>query len=301
LYVCLHHDDDLGKLTLNDDALARSMATIPEEFLRIKKSEEDDELNLESLFEEKDSNEPRRDEIDSYLVNVEIAGRSYKLRQPPDKGSLFAHQVWSGSRLLARYIAEEGSDLVKNRATIEFGAGTALPSLVALSCGTKMTIITDYPDDDVIQALRETVGHNWNVVGRPLGRVAVVGHEWGQSIDEIARAVHRLQGGIEIDTRETGETRIYFDVAFLSECLWNHKLHKSLAKSLDSLLHPVHGIAIVTYAHHFPGLEKEDDGFFLLCEEEYGMISEHVKTEPMAYMWDETKTKEIHLTILKRK
>jgi hypothetical protein len=79
-----------------------------------------------------------------------------------------------------------------------------------------------------------------------------------------------------------------------------HSTHESLAASVDNLLHPVHGLAILTYAHHIPGKEKEDDAFFTLCEAQYGFVVEHVETRSMSYMWDSTKSIDVMLMVIRR-
>ena len=274
---------------------------IPEEYLPIKDDNETLELDIfaspESSVDEDNTGE--------WLVHVVIAGRSYALQQPPDKGTLFAHQVWSGSKLMARYIAEE--DLARHKTTIEFGAGTALPSLVALATGSKHSIITDYPDEEMLQAIRETVGHNWSVCGTPIDRVKVVGHEWGKGVEDIRQAVRTLERSHahpptskDEEEHNTAHHDYCFDIAFLSECLWMHKTHGVLAESLDKVLHPDHGMAILTYAHHIPGCEEQDDAFFQLCYDMYGFTTEHIRTEALDYMWDESKTIDVHLKVMRR-
>jgi EEF1A N-terminal glycine/lysine methyltransferase len=268
---------------------------VPEEYLPVKHDGDEWEIDIFASPESSDDG----DGDTGPLVNVAIAGHSYILQQPPDKGTLFAHQVWSGSKLMARYIAEE--DLARHKRTIEFGAGTALPSLVALATGSKLSIITDYPDEEMLQAIRETVGHNWRVCGNPIHRVKVVGHEWGQSVEHILQAVRTLESTHPPTSQEHNAPHgCCFDLALLSECLWMHKSHGILAKSLDRVLHPDHGMAILTYAHHIPGCEEHDDAFFQLCHDTYGFTTEHVRTEALPYMWDDSKTIDVHLKVIRR-
>ena len=288
-------------------------------------ADEDTPDSLAVLFHVPDDND--NDDAENHSstspTKVEVGSMSFLVQQPPDKGTLFAHQVWSGSRLLAQYVLDH-PQLVQNMSTIEFGAGTALPSLAALKNGSKFTVITDYPDEDMLQAIRETVGHNWNTLytqssaDGPLleDRVVVAGHEWGTCTKAIQQQVTMAQQNIQTteedddddDDNENGTIRSdtmtssLFDVALLSECLWNHSLHEKLAASLNALLHPTHGIAILTYAHHIPGLEEQDDSFFTFCQEQYGFqtLHQHTLTHTMPYMWDSTKTIPIQLKVMVR-
>jgi len=258
---------------------------IPAEFLPNKEQGSDDN-GFGGLFREKEDEEKNSRPIESVVV----ANHSFKLLLPPDVGTLFAHQVWSGSILLAEFLASNAEKYVQNKKTVELGAGTALPSLVALAFGSQLSVITDYPDEEVLQSLKETVGYNWETCGRPIGRVEVVGHGWGEPVDEITQTVSKLSSD-----RNNG----YFDLAILSECLWMHRSHGALVKSVDRLLHPERGCAILTYAHHVPGCEQADDAFFELCEER-GLSTIRQEAREMSYMWDSSKTIVVHLRIISR-
>jgi nicotinamide N-methyltransferase len=256
---------------------------IPSQYLPSHNHEQDGELQL--IFKDGDDND---DEKQLSSENVTIAGRTYRLQRPPDIGTLFAHQVWSGSKFLADFLANNPNYLEGKR-TIEFGAGTALPSLVALAHGSALSIITDYPDPAVLQCLRETIGYNWNICLHPVSRVAVVGHEWGTSTDGILDAVCKLTNGGD---------EVRFDVAFLSECLWLHRRHAALLKSLDRLL-TSKGKAILTYAHHIPGKEKEDDAFFDVAAAA-GFKITFSSQRYMDYMWDKKKKIVVLLRVIER-
>jgi nicotinamide N-methyltransferase len=197
---------------------------------------------------------------------------------------------------LARYLLDKPS-LVTNKRTIELGAGTALPSLVALSLGSSLSVLTDYPHDHVLQSLRLTVGYNWEACYGSPSRVAVLGHEWGSDVTQIFHKVETMMGAKDTNCNSSFHP---FHVIFLSECLWNHAAHDKLATSIHNLLHPTEGLAIVTYAHHVPGKEREDDAFFSLCQDKYHFITHHISHQSMPYMWDSTKTIDIYLKVLRR-
>jgi nicotinamide N-methyltransferase len=274
---------------------------IPAEFL--PKLANDDTTNGDSsefgnLFHEDDDDDDLdpsdRNRDGTTTEEVTIAGLKYRLRSPPDVGTLFAHQVWSGSKFLADFLASNADRYLKNKRTVEFGAGTALPSLVALACGSQLSVITDYPDEGVLNAIKETVGCNWETCAEPLGRVAVVGHEWGTETDGVTQALSKMSGSDEQD-----DGNLCFDLAILSECLWMHRTHAALAQSLSKLLHSEQSFAVLTYAHHVPGFEEQDDAFFDLCNQ-YGFDIVHEESQEMAYMWDTSKTIVVNLKVLCR-
>lgn len=226
--------------------------------------------------------------------------------------------MWSGSKYLSSYLIDNQSNLLKSQnsdslslnsesSVVEFGAGTALPSLTSISVGCSHCVISDYPDDDVLQSLRETVGMNYlDMVSyrnqqkdkdrniRDDMEIYVKGYEWGKEVDTLLHSPFVEQG--EKD-KETFTNK--FDIALLSECLWLHNEHGALAYSVYNSLKNG-GIAILTYAHHIPGKEKEDDDFFVLCREKYGMIVEHEEVRQMPYMWDPSKPITIHLKVIRK-
>jgi nicotinamide N-methyltransferase len=271
---------------------------IPAEFLA--KQANDDTSNGDmrefgNLFDEDcEEFDPSDRDGTTTTEEVTIAGLQYRLRSPPDVGTLFAHRVWSGSKFLAEFLASHADLYVKNKRTVELGAGTALPSLVALTHGSQLSVITDYPDEGVLQAIKETVGLNWESCGEPLGRVAVAGHEWGTGMKGVAEAVEQISC-----SDEQKEEGISFDLAILSECLWMHRAHGALVQSLSKLLHPEQSFAIATYAHHVPGCEEQDDAFFHLCKQN-GFDIVHEESQEMPYMWDSSKTIVVHLKVMCR-
>jgi predicted nicotinamide N-methyase len=261
-------------------------SSVPQEFRpKEEGTDGDDGEGIATLFAQDDSD---ADADDWTFQDITIADFTYKLKLPPSTGTLFCDQVWSGSKLLAEFLALNAQTYVTRKRTIEFGAGTALPSLVALSHGSSFSLVTDYPDEQLLQAIRETVGWNWPACSCPQNRVAVLGHEWGTSIDDILKA------------DDDDDDDAYFDLAILSECLWKHRCHAALAKSLHEVLHPSRGVAVLTYAHHIPGKEREDDAFFDICEAEYGLAVAIKIPNQVEYQWDNQKSITEFLVVLRR-
>ncbi len=283
-------DDD------DDDDIPLEFQPIVASQLHSIAAEEEKEASITNLFGHEDDND---NDIDAFQsINIGSSSPiplSFTVRLPPDIGTLFAHRVWSGSKLLAEYLAKHATDewlMLPQSSMIEFGAGTALPSLVALAYDCPCAVLTDYPHDDLLQAMRDTVGRNWDVCGRPKGRVAVMGHAWGTSTDQVVAAV----------PHHSKNTPFYFDIAILSECIWLHRSHSDLLTSIHRLLHPISGRAIVTYAHHVPGHEAADEAFFTLAQSgPYQLETIIHESHDCSYMWDDTKTIVVHLKVLARR
>lgn len=72
-----------------------------------------------------------------------------------------------------------------------------------------------------------------------------------------------------------------------------------LLSSVDALVRPG-GLVVLSYAHHIPGLEADDDAFFALAAD-CGLIEVHRSTEPMRHMWDPAKTVTQYLVVLQKR
>jgi len=165
---------------------------------------------------------------------------------------LFSHFLWNSSLLLAELVeagtlglsatGESASSARQDRAagavdvapsrdfdiaglsTIELGAGTALPSIMAALLGARHVVVTDYPSDVVMKTLRQNVAANTQPSFSPSGRIVSVedgagiqveGHGWG-----------------ELDTPLAVKHRHTFDRVFVADCLWMPWQHGNLQRSI---------------------------------------------------------------------
>jgi predicted nicotinamide N-methyase len=65
--------------------------------------------------------------------------------------------VWNGARVISDYLEQNAKELVIGKNVLEFGAGGGLPSLVCAMRGAITTVITDYPDPDLVENLQKNV------------------------------------------------------------------------------------------------------------------------------------------------
>lgn len=127
---------------------------------------------------------------------------------------------------------------------IEFGAASALPSIICLLKGISYAMVTDYPDAPLLEAIKKNLKTN---VGHPgCGfNYDVRGYVWGKCCKEII---------------ETGT----YEIAILSDLVFNHSQHISLRKSLLEVLPNPGSIAIVSFTHHRTWLRHKDLEFIEL-------------------------------------
>ncbi|PSS02515.1 nicotinamide N-methyltransferase [Coniella lustricola] len=155
---------------------------------------------------------------------------------------LFSHYLWNASLLLAEFVeagtlaAEPNLESalgppltdfdISDLATIELGAGAALPSLLATLLGARRVVMTDYPAPAVISNLRANAQRNVKSEFSPLGKIAedvlVEGHAWG-----------------ELSSSSSSSSEINhhaFDRVMICDCLWMPWQHANLLASIDWFL-----------------------------------------------------------------
>lgn len=164
-----------------------------------------------------------------------------------DDRRLFSHYLWNASLLLAELVEagtlglglgvdkEQGQSSeglhgaplaafdVKGLATMELGAGTALPSIMAALLGARRVCATDYPAPAVVSNLAANIARNARPEMSPLAslveNVEAGGHSWGEFGTDLA---------------ERG--RHAFDRVFVCDCLWMPWQHDNLLQSIEWFL-----------------------------------------------------------------
>jgi len=143
----------------------------------------------------------------------------------------------------------QAGNLIKDKTVLEFGAGAGLPSLVCGLKGASTTVVTDYPDAELIENLQYNVDH-CDGLGTP-PKVFVEGYLWGASTD---RVMHHLPGS-------NG-----FDILILADHLFNHSEHAKLLDSIKKTLKRTHEAkALVFFTPYRPWLLQKDLAFFDLA------------------------------------
>lgn len=67
---------------------------------------------------------------------------------------------WNAARSFSTYLLAHGPDFVKGRKILELGAGGGLPSIVCAAAGAEKVVITDYPDQALVDNIRFNVETN---------------------------------------------------------------------------------------------------------------------------------------------
>ncbi|PWY99114.1 hypothetical protein BCV70DRAFT_163578 [Testicularia cyperi] len=222
-------------------------------------------LNLPAKYN--DSNAPNKPTRIRYRI-AQNSGTNTKL---------FAHHQWDAGLYLADLIAEQSKGStkgkerqdsfadVRGRATVELGAGTGLPGLVACLMGAATTVLTDYPDPLVIQNLQQNLDL---AICRPNSArpdlseqfrearrtITVQGLGWGNAEEEATVLKH-----------SPGDQG--FDIVLAADVLWVSSAHPLLIQSIRKLLKRSRGARCVLVAGFHTGRPAVRRFFLQLAQE----------------------------------
>ena len=142
----------------------------------------------------------------------------------------FAHHLWNGELSIARDL-DAGTLDVAGLDVLELGAGTGLAGILACLSGAKNVVLSDYPADAILAALRDNVDRLARSQGK--SNCHVVGHAWGTSVDPLL--AHAPRGA--------------FDVILLADCLWMPEQHDALLRTIAACLAPQGKVICVAGFH----------------------------------------------------
>ncbi|CAO1616599.1 unnamed protein product [Sympodiomycopsis kandeliae] len=203
------------------------------------------------------------------LTSWTYQGITTRYRIPNHTGTstkLFAHYQWDAGielckELIQAYLSgDESCPFLTHHADniLELGAGTGLPSLVYSKLNDKNKkniVITDYPDQGILDTLKENV--RLNQAECPTNSLSVQGLKWGDESQEQEVLRLSLQG---------------YDVIIICDTLWVSSSHPLLIHSLLALLSKQSPHARIFLSAGFHTGRPCIQRFFDMCKQ--GTISE---------------------------
>jgi len=220
---------------------------------------------------------------------------------------LEAHHLWNGSRVVASHL-EAHPSLVRGRNVLELGAGAGLPSLVAAALGAERTVVTDFPDPELVECLWrnifgcEALGmgddgddddddddkidgeERKRKIKKIKKKIVAEGYVWGSDVGCLVKHLppsssSSLEKGEKRDEQEEGERK--FDVVILADLLFRHSEHDHLLDSIEKAMR-VHedSVAFVVFTSYRPWLQHKDLRFFDLARER-GFVVDKVLEKKM--------------------
>lgn len=177
------------------------------------------------------------------------------------KSPLWGHLLWNAGIYTANYI-EKNPQEVTDKIVVEFGAASALPSILCGLHNSKRVVCTDYPDPILLENIQ------FNIDANKVGDIVKTeGFIWGNTVEDIKT--------------QMGEENA--DFIIMSDLVFNHSEHSKLLKSAKELIKPgvnrTGGKCLVVWSPHRPKQEMVDNdfSFFDRAKEEFGFDVEFVE------------------------
>ncbi|KAI5378178.1 hypothetical protein J4E82_003208 [Alternaria postmessia] len=211
-------------------------------------SSEAGEEGLDLFQEPADFYEPEKQA--TFASHQLLSGKEFTVRLV-GHNPLWGHFLWNAGRTISDYLEEHAGKLVKDRTILELGAGAGLPSLVCALNGAAQTVVTDYPDAELVENLQYNVDH-CELLSKP-PKIVAEGYLWGAPTDDLMKYLPDSSG---------------FDVLILADLLFNHSEHAKLIKTVQlTLKKSPTSRAYVFFTPYRPWLYEKDMAFFDLARE----------------------------------
>jgi nicotinamide N-methyltransferase len=230
---------------------------------------------------------------------------------------LWGHVLWNAGVSLSDYFLAQSSlgntpeTSIKGSTVLELGAGGGLPSLVCGVLGAGKVVVTDYPEDALLDNLRWNVSENGRLLKQALQdceaaaddesaemvrtwgeRMVVAGHLWGKTSSELLDIITDVptlptsRSNSNSNPPPSPSSPRKYDILILSDLIFNHSQHLALLQSCEALITPRTGKAYVFHSHHLPQYYLRDLGFFQLAQER-GWVVRRVVKEHRGVMFQE--------------
>ncbi|KAI4201461.1 MAG: hypothetical protein LQ350_003220 [Teloschistes chrysophthalmus] len=176
---------------------------------------------------------------------------------------LWGHHLWNGAQVVTDYLHDHAKDLVMGRNVLELGAGAGLPSLAAAIWGAEHVVLTDYPDEDLVDNMRINVNAAKDVLSHRFP-IVVQGYVWGASAKSLLSDLGPESGG--------------FDTLILADLLFNHSQHVALTSTIRATLKRSESAkALVFFTPYTPWKYDKDMAFFDLAKDAGFRVTQVVK------------------------
>lgn len=184
------------------------------------------------------------------------------------------HLLWQGGRTVADFLENNQNEYIKSKTVLEFGAGAGLPSLICAINGAKQVVVTDYPDQDLIDNLRRNIS-DCHLLAEP-SNITAEGFLWGADATTLKAHLPDKQQG-------SG-----FDLLILADLLFNHSEHHRLLTSIQATLkRSAEASALVFFTPYRPWLFEKDMAFFDLARKGGFEVEQVLETVMDKVMFEE--------------
>ncbi|PWY74832.1 nicotinamide N-methyltransferase Nnt1 [Aspergillus eucalypticola CBS 122712] len=212
---------------------------------------EEDNLDTAAMFEDPEGfYEPEPEP--TFAEHHMLSGQKVRVRLVGSH-PLYGNLLWNAGRTSSHYIEERASTLIEGKDVLEIGAAAGVPSIVSAILGARTTVMTDYPDLDLVQNMRYNASLAEPQIANP-GSLHVDGYKWGNPVEPLLAC---LPAGA------TG-----FDVLIMADVVYSHREHPNLIKTMrETMKRTKEAVALVIFTPYEPWLLPKTEKFFPLAEE----------------------------------
>ncbi|KAK4994112.1 Protein N-terminal and lysine N-methyltransferase efm7 [Elasticomyces elasticus] len=187
----------------------------------------------------------------TFVTHTLPDGRELQLRLV-GQNPLWGHYLWNAGRTISDVLYGQPTESIKGTTVLELGAGAGLPGLTCALKGAACVVVTDYPDEELIENIRYNITHCSLLPDQT--SVHTQGYLWGASTDSLLSLLPA--------SNESG-----FDVLILADLLFNHSEHGKLVSSIQKTLKKTsEARAFVFFTPYRPWLLQKDLAFFDLAK-----------------------------------
>ncbi|KAH8432095.1 putative nicotinamide N-methyltransferase Nnt1 [Aspergillus melleus] len=210
----------------------------------------DDNYDAGGMFDDPEGfYEPEKEP--TFAEHPMLSGQTVRVRLVGSH-PLYGDLLWNAGRTSASYIEERAQQLIAGKDVLEIGAAAGVPSIVSAIKGARTTIMTDYPDPDLVENMRFNASSSAPLI--PSGSALHVdGYKWGASVEPLQAYL------------PAGETR--FDLLIMADVVYSYREHGNLIKTMQMTLKKSReAVALVIFTPYEPWLLPRTETFFPLAE-----------------------------------
>lgn len=160
--------------------------------------------------------------------------------------------LWNAGRTSSLYLEEKAAELVEGKSVLEIGAAAGVPSIVSAIKGASTVVMTDYPDPDLVQNMRENASSSKSLLSSPES-LCVEGYRWGDPVEPLFSHLPPGSAG--------------FDLLIMADVIYSHREHHNLIKTMHKTLKRTpESVALVVFTPYQPLVLPKIANFFPLAE-----------------------------------